>query len=101
VKIRRLMNMRMFLSFGATLAVTSLLIAHRDGPPPAPEEGVVFVYFPSMCAAPGDASDCHEMTRSVRPAFQSMTACFAHADQELARMHDPRVLASCLREKRA
>ncbi len=98
MNIRRLMNLRLCLSFGAALTVTSVLVAHRDVPEPD-IDGVVYVYFPSLCAAPGDARDCHELPRSARPGFGSMAACFTHADVDLARANDPRVLASCLRER--
>ena len=94
------MNMRLCLSFGAALTFASVLLTHREGPPPeAEKKGEVFVYFPSMCAAPGDARDCKEMPQPFRPGFETMKDCFAYADVELARANDPKVLASCKREK--
>jgi hypothetical protein len=96
------MNVPLCLSFGAALTVAGVLLSHREAPmPDTAEAGVVFVYFPSLCATPLDASDCRELPRQTRPAFDSMAACFAYADVELARVRDPRVLASCLRQKEA
>jgi len=87
------------LFFGASLAVASLLLAHRDGPAPDPEgPGVVFVYFPSLCAQAGDPNDCHEISRSSRPSFESMAACSAYADAELRHESNPRLMASCMKQ---
>jgi hypothetical protein len=87
------------LSLGAALAVTSVLVTHRGEPAPNPEgAGVVYVYFPSLCAAPGDARDCHERRQPIRPAFGSMAACSAYADAQLREEHNPKLLASCLRQ---
>ncbi len=94
------MTKRFCLSFGAALAVTSVLVSHRGGPTEMPEAaGVVYVYFPSMCAAPGDSRDCHELPQPVRPAFDSMAACSAYADVELRHDPNPRLMASCMRER--
>ena len=103
MKIRRFMNLRLCISFGAALTVASVLLSHREvaARDAAAEAAVVFVYFPSLCATPLDASDCRELPQSARPAFGSMAACFAYADRELARVQDPRVLASCLKQKEA
>jgi hypothetical protein len=98
--IKKLMTMRLCLSFGAALSVASVLVSQRTGPAPNLEgQGIVFVYFPSMCAAANDASNCHVMVRPERPAFSSMQDCWAHADAELRRANDPRVLASCMKER--
>ncbi len=100
MKLRQIMSLRLCLSFGAALTFASVLVAHRDGPVKgAEDQGIVYVYFPSMCAAPGDARDCREIPVAARPGFASQDACFAHADVELERAADPRVLASCLRER--
>ena len=100
MNIKRLMTMRFCLSFGAALAVTSVLVTQRSGPAPDPEgAGIVYVYFPSMCAAPGDASNCKEIPRPARPSFQSMAACSAYADVELRQENNPRVMASCMKER--
>jgi hypothetical protein len=92
------MNMRFCLSFGLALAVTTVLVTHRGAPAGNLEgPGIVYVYFPSLCAAPGDASDCKEIPSPSRPAFSSMAACSAHADVELKNEHNPRVMASCMK----
>ena len=87
------------LLFGVSLAVASLLLTHRDGPAPDPEgPGIVFVYFPSLCAQAGDPNDCHEISRSARPSFESMAACSAYADAELRHESNPRLMASCMKQ---
>jgi len=100
VNIKRIMTTRFCLSIGATLAVASVLVSHRAGPAANFEEtGVVYVYFPSLCAAPGDPSDCRELPRPARPSFDSMAACSAYADSELRQEHNPRIMASCMKER--
>lgn len=94
-----IMSMRFCLSFGAALTVAGVLMTHRAGTAPDPAAGVVYVYFPSLCAKPGDPSDCREVPRPARPAFDSMAACSAHADVELRREHNPRMMASCMKER--
>ena len=98
--IRRIMTTRFCLSLGAALTVATVLVTHRAGPAPDPEgAGIVFVYFPSLCAAPGDASDCRELPRPARPSFDSMAACWAYADAELRQEHNPNLLASCMKQR--
>jgi hypothetical protein len=100
MNIKRIMTMRFCLSFGVTLAVASVLLEQRSGPAPNPEgAGIVYVYFSSLCAMPGDASDCHEIPQPKRPSFGSMAACSAHADVELQMAHNPRVMASCMKQR--
>jgi hypothetical protein len=102
MNIRSLMTMRLSLSLGAAMAVASVLVTHRGAPAESVEgPGVVFVYFPSLCAAPGDSRDCHEMPRPVRPAFDSMAACSAYADVELRKANDPKQMASCMKQREA
>jgi hypothetical protein len=100
MSIKHIMTKRFCLSIGAALAVTSVLVAQRAGPAPDPEgAGIVYVYFPSLCAAPGDSRDCREISRPSRPAFETMAACSAHADIELRRESNPRLMASCMKER--
>jgi hypothetical protein len=100
MRIRFIMTKRFCLSLGAALAVTAVLVTHRDGPAPKGDgAGVVFVYFPSLCAAPGNSSDCHEIRRPVRPAFGSMAACSAYADEQLRRENNPKMMASCMKQR--
>jgi hypothetical protein len=102
MKLRRFRSPRIFFSLSVVAAVAGVLAMQRSGPEPNPEGvGVIYVYFPSLCAAPGDARDCHEMRQPVRPSFESMAACSAFADVELRREHDPRVMASCMKEREA
>jgi hypothetical protein len=98
--IKHIMTKRFCLSFGVALAVASVLATHKGGPAAdLPGAGVVYVYFPSLCAAPGDDRDCHEIPRPARPSFESMAACSAYADVELRRENNPKVLASCMRQR--
>jgi hypothetical protein len=100
MSIKRIMKKRFCLGFGAALAVAGVLAAERSGPPPGLENGgYVYVYFPSLCAAPGDSSDCREIPQPERPSFDSMAACSAHADVALRNVHNPRIMASCMRER--
>jgi len=100
MSLRRIMNMRFCLSFGLALGVTTVLVTHRGAPAGNLEgPGIIYVYFPSLCAAPGDASNCKELPRPSRPAFSSMAACSAFADAELKSEHDPRVMASCMKQR--
>ena len=92
------MTKRFYLSLAAALAVASVLGAHRGTSSPG-LEGVIYVYYGSLCAAPGDSSACEEIARSHRPSFESMAACWAYADVELSRAQNPRLLASCLRQR--
>jgi hypothetical protein len=100
MNIKRIMTMRFCLSIGAALAVASVLVTHRAEPALDLEgAGIVYVYFPSLCAAPGDARDCHEIRQTARPSFDSMAACSAYADVELQQVHNPRVMASCMKQR--
>ena len=100
MNIQRLMSWRLCLSFGVALTVTGVLVTRTSGPAPNLEgTGVVYVYFPSLCAKPGDSGDCHEIPQPSRPSFDSMAACSAHADLELRHEHNPRVMASCMKER--
>jgi hypothetical protein len=94
------MTKRFCLSVGVSVAVASVLLAHRSQPAEdADRPGVVYVYFPSLCAKAGDPGDCREIPRSDRPSFDSMAACSAHADVELRLENNPRLMASCIRER--
>lgn len=98
--IRHFMTMRFCLSFGAALAVASVLVTHRGTPVATPGgEGVVYVYFPSLCAADGDSRECRELPQSERPAFGSMAACSAYADVQLRRENNPKLMASCMKQR--
>ena len=100
MSIKRMMTKRFCLAFGAALAVAGVLGSQSSGSAQSAENaGVVFVYFPSLCAAPGDSRDCREIPQPKRPSFDSMAACSAHADAELRQVHDPRVMASCMRQR--
>jgi hypothetical protein len=101
------MRLRSFLRpaallFGTgVLSVTGLLVMGHTAAPSPPDEGVVWVYFESVCARPGDSSDCTEIKTPVRRSFDSFEACDAYGDKALAEANDPRRLASCLRQHEA
>jgi len=100
MSIRHIMTKRLCLSFGVALAVASALVSHRGGPAPNIEgAGIVYVYFPSLCATAGDSRDCHEIPRPARPAFETMAACSAYADVELRREQNPKLMASCMKQR--
>ena len=94
------MTKRFCLSFVATLAVASVLLTHRGGPAPNLDTaGIVFVYFPSLCEAPGDPGHCQEIPRPGRPAFHSMAECSAYANGQLRLENNPKLMASCLEQR--
>jgi hypothetical protein len=98
--MRHLLSLRFGLSLGAALAVAVMLVTQRGQPVSNIEgPGIVYVYFPSLCALPGDARDCHEIPGTTRPAFDSMEACSAFADVRLREERNPRLLASCLKQR--
>jgi hypothetical protein len=98
--MKNIMTKGFCLSFGITLVVAAVLVTHRGAPALKGDgAGVVFVYFPSLCATPGDSSDCHEIRRPERPAFDTMAACSAYADAQLRRENNPRMMASCMKQR--
>jgi hypothetical protein len=99
MSLGHILTKRFCLAFGGALVVTAVLVTHRGQTVPDPTaDGVVFVYFPSLCAAPRDASNCHEIPRPERPAFATMAACSAYADAQLRRESNPRIMASCMKQ---
>lgn len=100
MRIRTILTPRLCLTFAATVVVAAVLVTHRSRPTPNPEaDGVVFVYFPSLCANPGDASNCREIPGPARPAFSTMAACSAYADVQLRHENNPRLMASCMKQR--
>lgn len=97
--MRKILTNPAYLSVGAALLVAAVLVTHRGRPVPDPDDaGVVFVYFASVCAKPGDPGDCRAIPVRERPAFDSMAACSAYADVQLQREHNPRLMASCMKQ---
>jgi hypothetical protein len=100
MSMKSIMTGRFCLALGGALAIAAVLVAHHGGPVPSPEgDGVVFVYFPSLCAAPRDASNCREIPHPARPAFSTMAACSAYADVQLRRENNSRLMASCMKQR--
>jgi hypothetical protein len=99
MSVKSIMTKRLCLALGGALAVTAVLVTHRGGSIPGPAgDRVIFVYFPSLCAAPGDSSNCQEIPRPERPAFKTMAACSAYAEVQLRHEHNPRIMASCMKQ---
>lgn len=61
----------------------------------------VWVYYTSLCARPGDASECTVVQTSQRPTFGSHQACSAHRDSDLGREPNPRLMGSCQKQHEA
>jgi hypothetical protein len=100
MRTKHRISARFCLSLGAALAVAIMLVVNRGQPVTNLEgPGIVFVYFPSLCAAPGDSRDCHEIPRDARPAFDSMAACSAYADVRLREENNPSLMASCMKQR--
>jgi len=98
MSIKHFMTKRFCLSLGAAVAVASVLVTQRVGSAPDLEgPGIVYVYFPSLCAQPGDSRDCRELPQPVRPGFTDMATCMAHAGSVLRQEPNPRVMASCMK----
>jgi hypothetical protein len=86
----------LLLGVGA-LSVTGVLAIGPTSVPPPSDEGVVWIYFASLCANPGDASDCKRIDAAFHPVFSSLEACDAYRDRALAEAGNP----SCLRQRDA
>ena len=97
---RQILTKRFCLSFVVTAAFAGLLALGRGGPPPNLEgEGIVYVYFTSHCAAPGDSTECTVIPQLYRLSFDSMAACSSYADVDLHNQHDARLMGSCLKQR--
>jgi predicted ATPase len=92
---------RLCLLLGGAAAVAGFLAYGRTVSVPPSNDRVVWVYFASLCAAPGDASDCTEIKQPIRRAFASQEACSAYRDVDLNHLANPRLLGSCLRQHEA
>src|ERR1700722_1639832 len=100
MRMKSIITKRLCLAVGGAGIIAGVLGTHRGGPVPSPDgDGVVFVYFPSLCAAPGDSSNCREIPHPERPAFSTMAACSAYADVQLRQENNPRLMASCMKQR--
>jgi hypothetical protein len=100
MSFKSIMTKRFCLACTGALIVAAVLLTHRGRPAPSLQgDGVVFVYFPSLCAAPRDSSNCREIPGPARPAFSTMAACSAYADVQLRRENNPRLMASCMKQR--
>jgi len=89
------------LLLGGGIAVgTCLAGGHAARSRPA-DGTVIWVYYTSLCSAPGDSSSCTEIKQSVRRAFETEDACSAYRNIDLSQANNPRLLGSCLRQHEA
>jgi len=98
---RSLLRVRFCLPLGAVALVGVFALGQGPSVQPQSDVGAVWVYFTSLCAKAGDASDCAEVKTETRPSFGSLEACSLHRDQDLSKNSNPRLLGSCLRQREA
>jgi hypothetical protein len=86
---------------GVTAVVSVLAMGHKAPTPPADHEDVVWVYYTSLCAKPGDAGDCRIVSTPQRESFPTHEACAVYRDADLGREHNARLMGSCLKQHEA
>jgi len=99
MRLRSLLQLRVCLFAAGSLSFAGLLALNHDTPLP-PSAGIVWVYHTSLCAIPGDASDCTPVGGS-QSIFDSMEACAAHRSLNLEQAGNPRLLGTCARQHEA
>ncbi len=65
------------------------------------QHDTIWVYYTSLCARAGDASECSIVPMAGRPSFESHQACSDHRDADLAREANPRLLGNCQKQHEA
>jgi hypothetical protein len=101
MRLMSLLRPRLSLPLGGAAIVAGFLAYGHTAPAQAPGGTIIWVYYTSLCAAPGDDSACTEIKQPVRRSFDSLEACSAYRDTDLGRAANPRVLGSCLRQHEA
>ena len=102
MRLSGLLRTRVCLPIGGAAAVLGFLTLSPQPPTSMPTSvGIVWVYYASMCATPGDSNDCQTIKVQVRPQFVTQEACAAHRDAELSQHANPRLMGSCLRQREA
>jgi len=88
-------------AFGGFLALGHATPSRTVAEQAFENHGIVWVYYTSVCAKPGDSSHCRQTSTSFRPSFPSLQACSAFRDADLSQHGNPRLLGSCLRQREA
>jgi hypothetical protein len=88
-------------AFGGFLALGHATPSRASASDATAGRGIVWVYYTSLCAAPGDSSDCKQVSVPARRSFPSLEACSAFRNVDLSQNHNPRLLGSCLRQREA
>jgi len=102
MRLSALFRTRFCLPIGGAAAILGVLTLSPQPPTSMPTSvGIVWVYYASMCAAPGDSSDCQIIKVPVRPQFVTQEECATHRDAELSQHANPRLMGSCLRQREA
>lgn len=101
MRLKSLLQPTLMLLGAGALTVTGVLSMGHTAAVPAEAEGIVWVYYTSVCARPGDASDCKEVVSPARRSFENLEACSAFRDKDLAEAGNPRLLGSCLKQREA
>ena len=91
------MKPRFWLPVSATLGCAGLLTAWLVPGGTHTEDREIWVYYTSLCAAPGDSSDCKRVESHPWPGFPSHESCAAFRATDLARAANPRLMGTCER----
>jgi hypothetical protein len=89
------------LAGSGLLSLAGIVSAALSTPSTIPERSIVWVYYTSLCEKPLDTSNCRQIPQPVRPAFNSLEACSAYREADLAAARNPRLLGSCLKQREA
>ena len=102
MRLSALFRTRFCLPIGGAAAILGVLTLSPQPATSMPTSvGIVWVYYASMCATPGDSSDCQIIKVPVRPQFVTQEECATHRDAELSQHANPRLMGSCLRQREA
>jgi hypothetical protein len=94
------MKLRLWLPVVALLGCAGMLAAWFSSDA-TPEDRDVWVYYTSLCAAPGDDSNCRPVERHARPGFPTLESCAAFRAADLDRSANPRLMGTCERLREA
>jgi hypothetical protein len=97
MRLKSLLRSRVCLPLAGAGLVATLLAGRHGTSSDPPDQGVVWVYYTSLCAEPGDNRACSEIRQPIRQAFDRLEACDAYRTRDLDRAGNPRLLGSCLR----
>jgi len=87
MRLSALFRTRFCLPIGGAAAILGVLTLSPQPPTSMPTSvGIVWVYYASMCATPGDSSDCQIIKVPVRPQFVTQEECPPIATRNSASM---------------